>query len=133
MHQNQCKQYHIPNLFGLRKHFEIACIIKSVLEKLEDSEQIHKILKKRTNIKITSADSLSLSVAGILKYPQTSTVPENSITLYFGSFIVIKGIANSMNIAKPLLNALGELRDFQHQTFIVTTDASFIRLAYIIY
>ena len=67
---------------------------------------------KRTNVKVTSADTSSLKVEGILKYPLSFSDQAKSTTLTFNSFIVIKGLANSMNIGKPVLDAIGATWDF---------------------
>ena len=84
-----------------------------LLEKLKNTGQIPKLLKlRRTNVKVTSADASSLRVEGILKYPLSFSDHAKSITLTFNSFIVIKGLANSMNIGKPVLDAIGATWDF---------------------
>ena len=80
---------------------------------MKDAGQIPKLLKlKRTNVKVTSADTSSLKVEGILKYPLSFSDQAKSTTLTFKSFIVIKGLANSMNIGKPVLDAIGATWDF---------------------
>ena len=70
---------------------------------------------KSTNIKVTSADISSLKVEGILKHPQSFSDQAKSTTLTFNSFIVMKGLANSMNIRKPVLDAIGATTDFSAQ------------------
>ena len=80
---------------------------------MKNTGQIPKLLKlRRTNVKVTSADAKNIRVEGILKYPLSFSDHAKSITLTFNSFIVIKGLANSMNIGKPVLDAIGATWDF---------------------
>ena len=74
---------------------------------MENTGQIPKLLKlKRTNVKVTSADASSLKLERILKYPLSFSDHAKSTTLTCHSFIVIKGLENSMHIGKPVLNAI---------------------------
>ena len=85
---------------------------------MKNTGQIPKLLKlRRTNVKVTSADASSLRVEGILQYHLSFSDHAKSITLTFNSFIVIKGLANSMNIGKPVLDAIG-----QHGIFLLQTS-----------
>ena len=80
---------------------------------MKNTGQIPKLLKlRRTNVKVTSADAKNIRIEGILKYPLSFRNLAKSITLTFDSFIVIKGLANSMNIGKPVLDAIGATWDF---------------------
>ena len=67
---------------------------------------------RRTDVKVTSADASSLRVEGILQYPVSFSDHAKSITLTFNLFIVIRRLANSINIVKPVLNAIGATWDF---------------------
>ena len=75
---------------------------------LKPYNQIPKLLElRRTTAKVTSADASSIRVEVILKYPLSFSDHAKSITLTFNSFIVIRGLANSMKIGKPVLDAIG--------------------------
>ena len=85
--------------------------------------KFQKSLKlKIANVKVTSADTSSLKVEGILKYSLSFSHQAKPTSLTFNSFIVIKELANSMNIGKPVLDAIGATWDFQHQTSILTDN-----------
>ena len=100
-------------MFRLRKHPQISCNITSITKRIDNAGKIPKLLRlNRTNVKVTSADTSSFKVEGILKYPLSFSDQTKSTTLTFNSFIVIKGLANSMNIGKPVLDAIGATWDF---------------------
>ena len=81
----------------------LPAMSKVFQKKLTDSEQIPRQSRlRRTNIKITSVDSSLISVEGKLNHPLLFKDLTNSIILSFGSFIVIKGLSNSMNTRKSV-------------------------------
>ena len=57
-------------------------------------------------MKVTSADASSLKVERILKYPLSFSDNSKLTALAFNSFIVSTGLANPMNIRKPVHDAI---------------------------
>ena len=100
-------------MFRLRKHPQISCNITDITGKMKNLGRIPRPIElRRNNVKITSVDTSLIKVEGILKYSLSFADHAKSTTLSFNSFIVIRGLANSMNIGKPVLDAIGATWDF---------------------
>ena len=82
--------------------------------KLKEQEIIPKeFALKKSNLSIKSADNTPLKIRGKMKFPLIFSHPDNlNLKLKFGTFFIIDGLANSLNLGKPILDEISTVWDF---------------------
>ena len=75
---------------------------------------------KHTTCTVSSDDNAPLKILGKLNYPIRIAHPSNcKLSLNFKSFYVIEGLANSINLGKPILDEINAIWDFQKPTISI--------------